>query len=125
VQIILPQKQLKRKNDIYIMMVSHAHSIAAKDKYVAIVSTVVETNDPQKEIQPAIALLGPVLESFDTVSDYYEPTDDGKKDQVFVTSSYDAMSHFEDASNEVMKMWKTITGADLDLTYVPDEEDDM
>merc|ERR1719356_1210547 len=64
VQIILPQKQLKRKNDIYIMMVSHAHSIAAKDKYVAIVSTVVETNDPLKEIEPALALLGPILEQF-------------------------------------------------------------
>jgi len=52
-QIILPQKQLKRKNDIYIMMVSWAHQVAAKDKYGAMVSTVVETNDPKKEIEPA------------------------------------------------------------------------
>merc|ERR1712032_981697 len=29
-QIIIPQKQLKRKNDVYIMMVSWAHSVAAK-----------------------------------------------------------------------------------------------
>merc|ERR1719152_1064357 len=43
VQIICTAKQLKRKNDIYVMMVSHAHSIASKDKYVAIVSTTVET----------------------------------------------------------------------------------
>ena len=53
VQIILPQKQLKRKNgnlwlmvDIYIMMVSYVHCISKKDTYIAIISTTVETNEP-------------------------------------------------------------------------------
>merc|ERR1740117_1996212 len=116
VQIILPQKQLDRKNDIYIMMVSWAHSIAAKDKYVAIVSTVVETGDPEKEIAPALGLLGPILEKFYSISEYKVPVDDGTKDQVFVTTCYDPTSHFEDASTEVLSMWKTITGEELDLT---------
>merc|ERR1712232_440641 len=123
VQIILPQKQLKRKNDIYIMMVSFAHCIAAKDKYVAIVSTVVESANPQAEIAPALKLLGPILKKFDSVSEYKVPLDDGKQDNVYVTTSYDPTSHFEDASNEVIQMWKTITGEELDLTYVPDEDD--
>jgi len=122
-QIIIPQKQLQRQNDVYIMMVSWAHSIAAKDKYVAIVSTVVETADPLKEIAPALKLLGKILEQFVTISEIRHPTDNGVADQVFVTSSYDPMSHFEDASTEVLKMWKTISGTDLDLTVVPDEED--
>merc|ERR1712113_876322 len=121
-QIILPQKQLKRKNDIYVMMVSWAHCIAAKDKYVAIVSTVVETSDPEKEIEPAIKLLGPVLEKFVSVSEFRMPTDDGQKDQVFVTASYDATSHFEDASQEVLRMWETITGSPLDLPPAADDE---
>lgn len=127
VQIIMPQKQFKppRKNDIYVMMVSWAHSIAAKDKYVAIVSTVVETADPEREIQPAIELLGPVIEKFVSVSEYREPTDNGVADQVFVTTSYDPTSHFEDASAEVITMWKTITGEDLDLTPPPDDEEDQ
>jgi Rab GDP dissociation inhibitor len=125
-QIIMPQKQFKppRKNDVYIMMVSWAHSIAAKDKYVAIVSTVVETADPEKEIEPAVKLLGPVIEKFTSISEFREPTDDGLADQVFVTTSYDPSSHFEDASTEVLKIWKTITGEDLDLTVVPDAEDE-
>merc|ERR1712151_1031546 len=80
VQIILPQKQLKRRNDVYIMMVSFAHCIAAKDKYVAIVSTVVETGNPQAEIAPALKLLGPILHKFDTVSDFKVPVDNGLKD---------------------------------------------
>merc|ERR1712038_1186253 len=94
-QIILPQKQLKRANDIYVMMVSWAHNIAAKDKYVAIISTVVETADPQKEIEPAKKLLGPILHEFSSVTELREPVDDGTSDQVFVTASYDPTSHFE------------------------------
>merc|ERR1712039_624757 len=103
-QIIMPQKQFKppRKNDIYVMMVSWAHSIAAKDKYVAIISTVVETANPQQEIKPALDLLGPILQMFVQVSDYKVPVDAGKEtDGVYVTSSYDPSSHFEDATGEV------------------------
>jgi len=124
-QIILPQKQLKRKGDIYIMMVSYAHCVAAKDKYIAIVSTVVETSNPEKEIEPAIELLGPILEKFVQVSEYREPTDDGTKDQVFVTASYDPTSHFEDASKEVLVMWKRIMGTDLDLTVTEQDQEDQ
>jgi Rab GDP dissociation inhibitor len=126
VQIIMPQKQFKppRQNDIYIMMVSWAHCIAAKGKYVAIVSTVCETADPEKETAPAIALLGPVLEKFTAISEFREPTDDGTQDNVYVTTSYDPTSHFEDASTEVLKMWKTITGEDLDLVNLPQEEEE-
>lgn len=125
-QIIMPQKNFKppRKNDVYVMMVSWAHSIAAKDKYVAIVSTVVETATPEKELEPAMKLLGPILEKFVSISEYREPVDDGTADQVFVTTSYDPCSHFEDASSEVLKMWKTITGEELDLTIPPGEEEE-
>jgi len=48
VQIIIPQKQINRKNDIYIMMVSSVHCVSKKDTYIAIISTVVETNQPEK-----------------------------------------------------------------------------
>lgn len=115
-QIILPQKQLNRKNDIYVIMVSWAHGIASKDKYIAIVSTVVETESPEQELEPALKLLGPVLEKFVSVSEVRLPVDRGTEDQVFVTASYDPTSHFEDATKEVLEMWRTITGEDLDLT---------
>ncbi len=32
--------------DIYIMMVSSVHCVSKKDTYIAIISTVVETNNP-------------------------------------------------------------------------------
>lgn len=106
------------------MMVSWAHQIAAKDKYVCIVSTVVETSNAEKEIEPALNLLGPILQKFVQISEMRVPVADGTKDGVFVSASYDPCSHFEDASIEVLRMWKTITGEDLDLTVLPNEEED-
>jgi Rab GDP dissociation inhibitor len=120
-QVVLPQRELGRRNDIFISMVSWAHCVAHKDKYIAIVSTTVETGTPEKEIEPALRLLGPILAQFTSVSDLCVPTDDGRKDNVFVTASYDPLSHFEQETEEVLAMWKTITGADLDLQLTPEE----
>ena len=45
-------------------MISYAHNVAAQGKYVAIISTTVETNDPEKEIKPAMDLLEPVEQKY-------------------------------------------------------------
>jgi len=124
IQIILPQKQLKRKSDVYITMVSHAHAVCARDLYIVIVSATVETSDAMKEIEPAIALLGPIKEMFIKESPLEEPTHDAIKEQLFITSSYDATSHFETSDVEVLKIYEQITGEVLDLNIQPSEEDD-
>jgi len=49
-QIILPQKQLNRQSDVYISMVSSAHAVCAKGLYIAMISTTVETTNPELEI---------------------------------------------------------------------------
>ncbi len=64
VQIIIPQKQLNRKNDIYIMMVSTVHSVCGKNYYIAIISTTIETPNPEAEIEIAFEMIGPVKEKF-------------------------------------------------------------
>ncbi len=46
--------------DIYVCMISYAHNVAAQGKYIAIVSTTVETSDPEAEIEPALELLEPI-----------------------------------------------------------------
>jgi Rab GDP dissociation inhibitor len=43
-------------------MVSSHHNVCAKDVYVAIVSTIVETEIPEKEIIPGLDLLGPIYD---------------------------------------------------------------
>jgi Rab GDP dissociation inhibitor len=65
VQIIIPASQVRRRNDIYVCMVSSAHNVAAPGMYIAIVSTTVETASPLAEIQPGIALLGKILERYE------------------------------------------------------------
>lgn len=118
-QIILTASQMNRKNDIYVMMVSNSHCVSAKNKYIAIVSTMVETQNPSEEIKPALRLLGNIEHIMCTVSTLFVPSDAGT-DGVFVTSSYDATSHFESASQEVMNMWRHIFGQDLELTVHKD-----
>jgi Rab GDP dissociation inhibitor len=48
--------------DIYIAEVSAAHNVCAKNHYLAIVSTIVETDNPHIEIKPGLDLLGPILD---------------------------------------------------------------
>ena len=48
--------------DIYIACVSSTHNVCAKDIYVAIVRTIVETDKPEMEIAPGLQLLGPIYD---------------------------------------------------------------
>jgi len=96
-------------------MVSSTHNVCAKDVYVAIVSTVVETDIPEKEIIPGLQLLGPIYEKFVSVTPIYTPISDGKADNIFITRSYDATSHFETVVEDVQDVWKRIIGKDLVL----------
>jgi len=43
-------------------MVSSTHNVCAKDIYLAIVSTIVETSRPEQEILPGLNLLGTIYE---------------------------------------------------------------
>jgi len=114
-QIIIPQNQVNRRNDIYIAMVSSTHNVCAKDIYVAIVSTIVESNRPEMEIAPGLQLLGPISDKFISVSPLYTPTSSGEADNIFITRSYDATSHFETVVEEVQSVWKRVMGHPLVL----------
>jgi Rab GDP dissociation inhibitor len=97
VQLILPQSQVGRKHDIYIAMVSGAHNVCPKGYYIAIVSTIAETDaNHHLEIQPGLDRLGKIEEKFmGPPIPLYEPLESGASDNVFLSKSYDASSHFE------------------------------
>ncbi|KAE9408239.1 rab GTPase activator [Gymnopus androsaceus JB14] len=114
-QIIIPQNQVGRRNDIYIAMVSSTHNVCAKGIHIAIVSTIVETDKPELEIAPGLKLLGPIHDKFVSISPVYTPTTTGQDDNVFITRSYDATSHFETVVEDVQDVWKRVTGTDLVL----------
>jgi Rab GDP dissociation inhibitor len=117
-QIIIPQKQVGRKSDIYVSLVSYTHQVASKGWFIGLVSTTVETANPEEECRPGLALLGSIKQKFVTVDDYYEPTDDGKSNQIFVSSSYDATSHFETTCLDVLDIFERGTGEKFDFSNV-------
>ena len=115
-QIIIPQHQVKRSNDLYISVVGASHQVAAKGRYVAIVSTTVETARPQDEVKAGLDLLQPFITRYDNVVESYAPVDDGVASRCFITASYDASSHFEATSDEVLDLYRRIMGHELDLS---------
>ncbi|XP_074281292.1 guanosine nucleotide diphosphate dissociation inhibitor 2-like [Silene latifolia] len=115
VQIILPQKQLGRKSDMYVFCCSYTHNVAPKGKFIAFVSTEAEIDDPKTELKPGVDLLGTVDELFFDMYDRYEPANEPSSDNCFISASYDATTHFESTVTDVLKMYTSITGKALDL----------
>ena len=117
-------------------MVSSTHSVCAKDVHVAIVSTIVETDKPELEIAPGLSLLGPIYDKsvliflvckvlpdsslnnknrFVSITPLYSPISSGQADNIFITRSYDATSHFETVVEDVQDVWKRVIGSELVL----------
>lgn len=115
-QVILPQKQLGRKSDMYLFCCSYAHNVAPKGKFIAFVSTEAETDNPEVELKPGIDLLGPVDEIFYETYDRYIPTNNHEADNCFISTSYDGSTHFESTVTDVLAMYSKITGKALDLS---------
>ena len=122
-QIILPQIQINRKNDIFIAVLNYTHCVCKKGYFLAIISTIAETDKPETEIEVAMDIVGPILEKFDKVSEIYQPIDTTFKGNVFITSSFDPQSHFENDTDNVIDIYEKITGAKLDLTIEEEGEE--
>jgi len=114
-QIVIPQNQVQRKHDIYIACVSHAHNVCPQGYWLAIVSTIVETENPQEEIKPGLGLLGEIVEQFVSVTDVYEAVNDGRENHIFVTKSYDATSHFATVCDDVKDVYQRVMGKEMVL----------
>jgi len=117
-QIIIPQKQVGRNSDIYVTMVSTTNQVASKGWFIAMISTTVETDNPEAEIQPGLNLLGPIKQKFLQISDVFKPNDDGADSQLFISKSYDATSHFETTCLDVLDIFKRGTGEEFDFSKV-------
>jgi len=121
-QIIIPALQVKeagfpeRSHDIYISCVSFAHCVAPKGKYIAIVSTEVETKDPLKELAAGLALLGDIEERFDAIEDGLSGDPKRAADNCHISASYDGTSHFQSVAKDVVRIYKQVTGEDIDMS---------
>lgn len=114
-QIIIPSSQVNRKNDIYIIQVSSYHNVCIKGIYVAIISTFVETENPEQELKVAYDTIGNYIHKFVSIYKMYKPVNRDPQDNVYITDNLDPTSHFESASLNVLEIYKKITGNELDL----------
>lgn len=120
VQIVIPGPQVDRVNDVFVCALGNSLAVSAPGVYVAIVSTLVEKGMPDEDIAPGLQLLGPILKRFTAVSSTYSPVSDGSKDKCYISSSFDATSHFENDVNDMLSLYKRVTGHDLDLNINAD-----
>uniref|UniRef100_A0A0D9WXJ7 Guanosine nucleotide diphosphate dissociation inhibitor n=1 Tax=Leersia perrieri TaxID=77586 RepID=A0A0D9WXJ7_9ORYZ len=143
VQIIIPQKQLGRKSDMqlhlqtilgrlvisliitnecplvhtrYVFCCSYSHNVASKGKFIAFVSAQAESENPEAELKPGIDLLGPVDELFIDTYDRFEPANNPSSDNCFISTSYDATTHFESTVMDVLSLYTKITEKMVDLS---------
>lgn len=78
-------------------MVSSAHNVCPKGYYIAIVSTIAEQSaNNHQELGPGLDRLGKTEETFMAPPiPISEPLEDGTKDNIYISKSYDSTSHFE------------------------------
>jgi len=67
------------------------------------------------ELKPAFELIGDVLDTFVTITDELQPVNTKFDDNVVITSSFSSVSHFEHDIKDVLRIYKNITGKDLNL----------
>jgi len=124
-QIIIPAKNIvtkktkykERTTNIFVCMSSFQHNIAHEGMYIAVCSAISEQKEIIDDLRPAIDLFGDVKQQFLWKTPYYKPdTKKQKDDNVFITTSYDATTHFESCSSEVLELYEDIIGEALDLT---------
>lgn len=115
-QIIIPQREAKRGHDVYVSFVSYAHNVAPEGKFIAMVSTTVETDDPASEVAAGLKLLQPIDKQFIDIADMYVPAEDGTKDNVYITTSFDPETHFGESCRDILDVYKRIMGKDMDLS---------
>eukprot|EP00934_Nitzschia_sp_Nitz4_P002489 Nitzschia sp. Nitz4//scaffold237_size30108//7395//9049//NITZ4_007991-RA/size30108-augustus-gene-0.0-mRNA-1//-1//CDS//3329543503//2479//frame0 len=119
-QIIIPGPQVGRVNDVFVCCMGNALQVTAPGVYVAIVSTLSEKANPDEDVAPGLQLLGPILTRFTSVSTTYEPVSDGSADKCFISKSFDGTSHFEADCDDLLSLYKRVTGEDLDMNINAD-----
>lgn len=123
-QIIIPQKEMKRTHDLYILQLSGVNKVCPDGKFIVIIGTTVENaSNPELDIEPGLKLIGPVLHKFVSVSDLYAPLEDGSVSRCFISNSYDSATHFESAASNILDLFHRIHGKpySFETTKMPEE----
>lgn len=108
--IIIPGYEASRKNNIYISCVSNMHGVAPEGYYIAIITTKVETTNPKHEIKYALDMLGDIIYQFWNIESVFTPINNTKNSGIHISKSYDDTNNFETVIDDVIRLYKEITG---------------
>lgn len=68
-------------------------------------------------------MLGKIKEKFVTISERFVSSAKAN-DGLFISNSFDATSHFENETENVLQLYTQITGKELDLVNLPEDVDE-
>lgn len=96
------------------MMIGASHGVCKKGYNIVIVSTTKESDSFEEDFKIAFEIIGPIKYRFDLEQQMFKG--DSKQRGIYVTDTLDETSHFESAVIDVERIYKEITGKELDLT---------
>jgi len=127
-QVIFPLKQTGHNCDVYLTLIGKDLECAGNGRWVAVCSTKVDSEDsmgPLQQVRDFITGGGVnVLEEFHTVRPTYIGVNQQAGDNIYICSSPDHTTHFQNASRQVMNLYHAMTGNALDLTKLPAKEEE-
>ncbi|WUR05061.1 Rab GDP-dissociation inhibitor (GDI1) [Vairimorpha necatrix] len=100
-QVIFLKSEYKRQNDMFMVILGKEEEATPDNYKVAIISTVKETDNPEKELEPVLSKLGNIKKKFIEVRNVYK-TEDLKN--IYFTKGVDESTHFESLYEEVREM---------------------
>lgn len=101
-QVIFLASELKRRNDIFLLVLGERERATPKGFKIAMISTVLETQDPESEIAFVTSKLGNVVRTFIEVRSLYEPTT--ITDGIFISKTVDQSTHFESLYSDIQRL---------------------
>eukprot|EP00866_Antonospora_locustae_P002474 jgi/Antlo1/2474/1630 len=101
-QIIFLASELKRRNDIFLLVLGERECSAPRGFKIATISTVLEGEDPVEETKFVMERLGNVVKVFTTVRHIYEP--DSCPKNAFISKTIDQSTHFESLYADIIRL---------------------
>lgn len=113
--IELNKENLSLKHKIYLTILDESFGVCKRGFYVISINTVIETDDPQSEIIPALRLLNFPNHIYYKDYEYLEPLANHIPN-LYITKSYDSTVDLESVAEDIIYLYEQITGENLDLT---------
>lgn len=117
-QVIFLASELKRRNDIFLLILGERECSAPRGYKIATISTVLEGEDPVEETRFVVERLGRVVRMYTTVRHVYEPGPCPKN--TFISRTIDQSTHFESLYADIVRLAKE-TGVEDAFEQPPHE----